>query len=227
MADLAALSVLIIEDDPDTRENLADLLALDGIQAAQAATVGEALVHPSLVGVNAVLLDRQLPDGVAEEVLPLLKERAPEAAVLIVTGHADLEGAIRALREGAEDYLLKPINPDLLRSSLQRIAKLQRAQRELRLRSAQQEIVARLGQRALGGAPLDELFRAALGEVLRALRVAYGRILERPAEEARFRVQAELGQRPASWPEEPEQAELDEQPPSDRPAPRLWAVIQG
>ena len=47
--------------------------------------------------------------------LPRLRERAPEAALVIVTAQSDLEGVIEALRHGAADYILKPINPDSLR----------------------------------------------------------------------------------------------------------------
>ena len=46
------------------------------------------------------------------------RELAPDAAVIIVTGYADLQGAIAALRQGAADYILKPIDPDALRASL-------------------------------------------------------------------------------------------------------------
>ncbi len=64
--------------------------------------------------VDVVVLDRQLPDGTADELLPYIKQQSPEAAVIVVTGFADVEGAITALRRGASDYLLKPINPDAL-----------------------------------------------------------------------------------------------------------------
>ena len=76
--------------------------------------------------ISAILLDRRLPDGTAEELLPRLRQLAPEAAILIVTGYADLQGAIAALRQGAADYILKPINPDALRASLARIAERRR-----------------------------------------------------------------------------------------------------
>ncbi len=54
--------------------------------------------------------------------MPRLKAAAPMAAVIVVTGYSDLQGAIAALRQGATDYLLKPLNADLLRTSLARIA---------------------------------------------------------------------------------------------------------
>lgn len=114
--------VLVVDDDPDTRANLRDILELDAYDVVTAASAAEALAHTDWRGITAILLDRRLPDGRAEELLPRFKELAPEAPVLIVTGHSDLQGAIDALRQGAADYILKPINPDALRASLNRIA---------------------------------------------------------------------------------------------------------
>ncbi|MFO0929564.1 MAG: response regulator [Gemmataceae bacterium] len=114
--------VLIVDDDPDTRANLCDILELDGYEIETAGTLAEVLARPAWDDVFAILLDRQLPDGTAEELLPRLRQLAPEAAVMIVTGHSDLHGAIAALRQGAFDYILKPINPEPLRASLMRVA---------------------------------------------------------------------------------------------------------
>jgi PAS domain S-box-containing protein len=77
-------------------------------------------------------LDRKLPEGNAEEFLPRLKELSPQTEVIIATAYADMEGVVAALRHGAVDYLLKPINPDVLRAGVERIARLKKAQaREL------------------------------------------------------------------------------------------------
>ncbi len=58
--------------------------------------------------------------------MPKLKAADPDAAVIVVTGYSDLQGAIAALRQGATDYILKPLNPDVLRTSLGRIAERRR-----------------------------------------------------------------------------------------------------
>ena len=58
--------------------------------------------------------------------MPRLQRLAPEAGVIVVTGYADLQGAIAALRQGAADYILKPINAEALRASLVRLAERQR-----------------------------------------------------------------------------------------------------
>src|SRR5690242_8580859 len=127
-----AARVLVVDDDPDTRANLCDILSLDDYEVATAGSAAEALARADWDGFSAVLLDRLLPDGTAEELLPRLRELAPNAAVLIVTGHSDLQGAIAALRLGATDYILKPISPDALRASLARVAERQRLQAQLK-----------------------------------------------------------------------------------------------
>jgi PAS domain S-box-containing protein len=118
--------VLVVDDDPDTRANLCDILELDEHRVETAGSVAEVLAREDWDRVAAILLDRRLPDGNAEDLLPRLRALAPDAAILIVTGYADLQGAIAALRLGAADYILKPINPEALRASLARIAERRR-----------------------------------------------------------------------------------------------------
>jgi PAS domain S-box-containing protein len=113
--------VLVVEDDADTRENLCDILSLDNVIVETAATAAEAMRPRDWGSILAVVLDRKLPDGTAGELLPHIKRLAPHAEVVVVTGYADLDGAIAALRAGATDYILKPVNADALRTCLQRI----------------------------------------------------------------------------------------------------------
>lgn len=120
------LDILVIEDDADARENLRDILELDLHRVATAGSAAEALARGDWSRFSAIILDRRLPDARAEELLPQLKASAPDAAVIVVTGYADLQGAIAALRQGATDYILKPLNADVLRASLARIAERQR-----------------------------------------------------------------------------------------------------
>jgi signal transduction histidine kinase len=127
----SAHRVLVIDDDADTLANLSDILELDDYQVETAGTMAEALARKEWARFGTIILDRRLPDGSAEELLPHLRRLAPEAAIIIVTGYADLEGAIAAIRQGAADYLLKPINADLLRSRLAGIAERRRSAEEI------------------------------------------------------------------------------------------------
>ena len=125
--------VLVVDDDEDTRLSLSDVLQLDGYRVEVAGSGRELLARPQWDDVALILLDRKLPDASPQELIPRIQAFAPHAAIIIVTGYADIEGAIAALRSGAADYILKPVHPDALRASIQRV--LQRQQVEQRYRA--------------------------------------------------------------------------------------------
>ena len=116
----------MIEDDPDARANLRDILELDSHRVTTVGSAADALKQADLGRFSAIILDRRLPDATAEQLMPKLKAVDPGAAVIVVTGYSDLQGAIAALRQGATDYILKPLNADVLRTSLGRIAERRR-----------------------------------------------------------------------------------------------------
>ncbi len=123
MPDVTPLRILVIEDDDDTRANLRDILELDDHRVILASSVAGALEAADLTSISVVISDRRLPDGNAEDFIPRLKQAMPGADIIVVTGHADVESAIQALRRGAADYIVKPINPDVLRASVTRTSK--------------------------------------------------------------------------------------------------------
>ena len=137
-----SIRILAIEDDADTRANLRDILEMDGYEVEVASQISDALNRSDWAEYSAILLDRRLPDGTAEELLPKLTELAPDAAVVVVTGHADFEGTVTALRHGVSDYILKPIDPETLLASLQRIVRVRVAEE----RAQQAERLAAIGQ---------------------------------------------------------------------------------
>lgn len=138
--------VLVIEDDSDACANLRDILELDDFAVETAGSIEAALARTDAAPIDVIILDRRLPDGTAEEALPRLKARSPDAGVVIITGYADLDGVITALREGADDYLIKPVNPDLLRNTLQQIrTRQQLAQEKQRTENAFRALVEAAG----------------------------------------------------------------------------------
>ncbi len=122
--------VFIVDDDDDTRMNLRDILELDGYEITEASCARELFALPDWERVALILLDRKLPDGDPEQLLPRIKKRAPQVSVIIVTGYADVATAVSALRLGAADYIIKPVNPDALRASLRRELEHQRSERQ-------------------------------------------------------------------------------------------------
>ncbi len=131
MASASPLRILVVDDDADTVANLRDILELDGYEVEAAGSLAEVLARKDWDRWFAVILDRRLPDGTAEELLPRLKDLSPEAVVIIITGYADLAGAIAAIRQGAADYILKPIDADLIRSRLAGLAERRRSAEEI------------------------------------------------------------------------------------------------
>ena len=119
---LDPLSLLVVEDDPDTRSNLTDILEMDGYRVRAVESLAQALREADWSAYFAIVLDRKLPDGNSETVLPQLRKLAPQAAIVVVTGYDDLTGAIAAIRNGAADYLIKPVDPDMLRNRLRQLA---------------------------------------------------------------------------------------------------------
>src|SRR4029453_15200429 len=112
--------VLIVEDDALARKGMADLLTLWGYEVASAADGAEALERvaeepPAVVGSDLVM------PGV--EGLPLfsaLRVDHPEVAVIMLTGQGSIESAVQAMKEGAYDYLTKPLDPGRLQVLLER-----------------------------------------------------------------------------------------------------------
>jgi PAS domain S-box-containing protein len=139
MTDASGLRILVVEDDPDTRANLCDILDLDGYDPVPAGTAAEALDRADWNSYAAILLDWRLPDARGETLLPQLRHRAPDAAVIVSTGVGGLEGAVVALRHGAADYITKPVDAELLRASIRRVAE----QRRLKLEKARSEAAFR------------------------------------------------------------------------------------
>ena len=125
------LDIYIVEDDDDARESLKDILELDHHRVTAFSTAAAAIKHDDFANIDVVLMDRKLPDGLAEQLLPGLKIQAKNTDFIVITGYADMNAAIAALREGVSDYLIKPVDPDALRATLSRLAKRRVVEREL------------------------------------------------------------------------------------------------
>lgn len=136
------MNILMIEDDRDPLAGLRDVLEEEGHTLQTAGTLAEAFGRDDLSAFSVIFLDRNLPDGLADAHLPRLKACAPDAAIIVITGYADLEDVAEAIRQGAVDYLVKPRNPQWLKARLARIVEW----REANERVAQAERLAAIGQ---------------------------------------------------------------------------------
>lgn len=113
-------TVLIVEDDPDICLILSDLLEHSGYDIDVARSADEALSKWRQRDFGAVILDYILPDMDAEIVLMILQRLAPKLPVIVLTGYTTEDATIGMMEKGAFEYLTKPFDRDLLRSTLQR-----------------------------------------------------------------------------------------------------------
>jgi DNA-binding NtrC family response regulator len=114
-----ATHVLIVDDDVDSALTLKELVAAEQLTVAVAHSLRNARRQIALQQPDIVLLDLQLPDGSGMDLLDDPQLLA-NSEVVLITGHASLETSIQALRLGAADYLVKPINLRQLQGVLSR-----------------------------------------------------------------------------------------------------------
>jgi DNA-binding NtrC family response regulator len=112
--------LLIVDDDPEALEWLTELAKAEGFTVAAADSLRAARIHMSRLQPDVLLTDLQLPDGNGTELVNDIEKDATTELVLI-TGHATVESAVAALRAGAADYLVKPVDVERLRAILRRV----------------------------------------------------------------------------------------------------------
>jgi DNA-binding NtrC family response regulator len=141
---------LAVDDDPNFLSALAELIEGQGFTTNTACTLRDARSLVSHRTPDVALVDLYLPDGSGIDLLKDL-ELGASTEVVLMTGHADVESAVQALRLGASDYLTKPLDIGRLKSILANIASVQPAAPSAAPVSEPQE-VGRLGL-LLGASP--------------------------------------------------------------------------
>lgn len=111
---MARLSILVVDDEFAVRESLLVWLKKSGYRVAGAGSGKEALEILHQNPFDIVLLDIKMPGMDGIEVLRLVKENFPKTMVVMMTAYASIESAVDAMKAGASDYLMKPLDPDLL-----------------------------------------------------------------------------------------------------------------
>ena len=135
---------LIVEDDADSADTMAALIAAQGFTVAVARSLRDARRQVVLQLPDLVLLDLQLPDGSGMELFQD-EQLVANAEIVLITGHASLESSIQALRMGAADYLVKPVNMKQLQGILSRVMRPSALQAELAWLTAEWEASGHFG----------------------------------------------------------------------------------
>lgn len=140
------LQVLFIEDDELVRRANVQSLMLSGFEVTGHPSLEAALDAMHAAGANmpgVIVTDVRLPGASGLALLTLMRERAPDVPVIVVTGHGDISMAVQAMRDGAYDFIEKPFSSERLVDAVRRA--LERRALQLENRALRRELAAQGG----------------------------------------------------------------------------------
>jgi two-component system response regulator AtoC len=133
-------TILIVDDEENARHNISEFLNSRGYEVATAATLGEARAIIQKGIADIILLDVQLPDGYGPSLLEETSRLINRPPIILITAYGDIDMAVDAMKNGAHDFLQKPIQLSQLDKSIERATEIVGMRRELaHLRNAQHQ----------------------------------------------------------------------------------------
>ncbi|MCE5339620.1 MAG: sigma-54 dependent transcriptional regulator [Planctomycetaceae bacterium] len=122
---MVPVNILVVDDDKIILDSLCEFLKLEGYGVVGADSYRQALSRLQRQRFHLVITDVNLPDGNGFELLNLIRQNYPQTVVIIITGYGTIESAVEAIKQGAYDYLTKPVVDDELRLTIERSLKQQ------------------------------------------------------------------------------------------------------
>ncbi|WP_119154876.1 sigma-54-dependent transcriptional regulator [Caldimonas tepidiphila] len=154
---------LIVDDEPDVLEWMSEVVRAEGFSVATADSLRNARAQLVRQQPEVLLTDLQLPDGNGAELVADL-ETPNQTEVVVITGHASMDSAINAVRIGATDYLVKPVDIDRLLAILRRQPKPTELRHEIGELREELRRAGRFGH-LLGSSPAMQRLYDQLGRV--------------------------------------------------------------
>lgn len=130
--------ILIIDDEATLRQTLARILQRVGFEVTTAVNGKDGLTLVNEHSFDLIYLDIRMPDMSGLDLLRTIHTKFPDLPIILFTAQPDVNSAVEALRRGATDYLLKPLNPQTVIDRTQSI--LEHKQKERRKREIQRQI---------------------------------------------------------------------------------------
>jgi two-component system, NtrC family, response regulator AtoC len=126
-----AITILIVDDEENARRNIGEFLTSRGYETIGAATLAEARECVKRGDGDVILLDVQLPDGYGPNLLHETARMPVRPPIILITAYGDIEMAVDAMKNGAHDFLTKPIALSQLEQSILRACEYVSMRREL------------------------------------------------------------------------------------------------
>lgn len=130
-------SILIVDDDRSITATLTAILEQDGYDVDTAENGAQAIEKTNNKFFDLALVDMRLPDMMGTEILSKMKVRTPKTAKIMVTGYPSMQNAISAVNEGADGYIVKPVDAQVLLEAIKKHLK----KREEDARYSEQRVV--------------------------------------------------------------------------------------
>jgi two-component system response regulator AtoC len=129
---MASARILVVDDDEIILTSLSEFLRLEGHFVETAKAFREAAARLAAATFHLVIADVSMPEADGFELLKMVRNRYPDTAVIMVTGYGTIEDAVRAIKQGAADYLTKPIIDDEIKVRIERVLAQQSLTAEVR-----------------------------------------------------------------------------------------------
>ena len=108
------MKVLVVDDEQNIRESIGRLFSLEGMESVVAANGGEAAAQLSETAFDAVVLDLKMRGMDGQELLEWMRREGLRTPVIMISALGEINDAVKALKSGADDYLIKPFDPSEL-----------------------------------------------------------------------------------------------------------------
>ena len=135
-------TILLVDDEKNARKNIGAYLESEGYEVLLAADLKTARKHLSAQEADIVLLDVQLPDGYGPDLLAETAQLPFRPPIIMITAHGKIEMAVEAMKNGAHDFIQKPIKFERLEQSIKRAQDIVEMREELaHFRRSQREVL--------------------------------------------------------------------------------------
>ena len=138
---METLRIVVVDDEPAQRELIAGFLTKQGHEVFAAESGAEALAHVRDRQVDLVLSDCRMPGMSGPDLLQKIKAVNPEIPLILMTAYGTVETAVQAMKDGAADYLTKPLDLEELLVRVGRVTEQARLKSEVR--ELQRQLVER------------------------------------------------------------------------------------
>jgi NtrC-family two-component system response regulator AlgB len=141
----AALNILVVDDEANIRKTLSYCLAAEGHRVISVSNPADAVEEAKRLSFDLAFVDLKLGEENGMDLIPVLLSDSSWTKIVVITAHASIESAVKAMRRGATDYIAKPFTPDQIKLLTKRVGRIRELETQI---AVLREDMQRLGPEA-------------------------------------------------------------------------------